>query len=70
MSTLTFQEALELIESLPSEERQSLIDLARRRLVEERREEIAKATAEAREDYARGEVKHGTVEDLLGDLHK
>lgn len=70
MSTLTFQKALELIESLPEEERWSLIDIVRRRLVEERREEIARNVVEARGEYARGEVRRGTVDDLLRDLQK
>jgi len=70
MSTLTFHEALELIESLPEEERWSLIEIVRRRLAEERRDEIAKSIREAREQYARGEVKRGTVDDLLRELDR
>ena len=68
MSTVTFKEALELIESLPDEERWSLIEIVRRRLVEKRRDEIAESVRQAREDFARGDVKRGTVEDLLRDL--
>jgi len=68
MSTVTFKEALELIESLPEEERWSLIEIVRRRLVEKRRDEIAESVRQAREDFARGDVKRGTVEDLLRDL--
>ena len=43
MGTVTFREALELIESLPEEERRDLIDIVKRRLIEERRDEIAKS---------------------------
>ncbi len=43
MGTVTFREALELIESLPDEERRDLIDIVKRRLIEERRDEIAKS---------------------------
>lgn len=68
MGTVSFRDALELIESLSEEERWSLIDIVRRRLVEERRAEIAKSVQEAREEYARGEVRRGTVEDLLREL--
>ncbi len=68
MNSPTFQEALEMIEALPEEQRWSLMDLVRRRLVEERRDEIARSIREAREEYARGEVKRGTVDDLLREL--
>lgn len=68
MGTVTFREALELIESLPEEERRDLIDIVRRRLVEERRGEIAKSIQAARGEFRRGEVKRGTVEDLLREL--
>jgi hypothetical protein len=64
MGTVTFREALELIESLPEEERRDLIDIVKRRLIEERRDEIAKSIQAARGEFTRGEVKRGTVENL------
>lgn len=70
MGAVTFQQTLEMIESLSEEERKSLVEIVTRRLTEERREEIAHAVAEARKDYASGEVKRGTVDDVLRDLHK
>lgn len=68
MGTVTFQEALELIESLSEEQRWTLIDIVRRRLVDERRAEIAKSIQAAKGEFARGEVKRGNVEDLLREL--
>ncbi len=68
MNSPTFQEALEMIEALPEEQRWSLMDIVRRRLVEERRNEIARSIREAREEHARGEAKRGTVDDLLREL--
>lgn len=70
MSTVTFREALELIESLSDEERLALVEIVKRRLIERRRDEIAESVREAREDYARGEVRKGTADDLLRDLHE
>ena len=43
MNNPTFQEALEMIEALPEEQRWSLMDMVRRRLVEEGRGEIARS---------------------------
>lgn len=68
MGTLTFREASALIESLPEEERWDLIDIVRSRLVEERRAQIGKSVQAARGEFARGEAKRGTVEDLLREL--
>ena len=68
MGAVTFSEALELIESLPEEDRRDLLDIVRRRLVEERRAKIAKSIQAARGECARGEVKRGTVDDLLREL--
>lgn len=68
MGAVTFSEALELIESLPEEDRRDLLDIVRRRLVEERRAEIAKSIQAARGEWACGEVTRGTVDDLLREL--
>lgn len=68
MSTVTFREALDVVESLSEEERLALVEIVKHRLVERRRDEIAESVREAREDYARGEVRKGTADDLLRDL--
>lgn len=66
--TVTFQEALEIIESLPEYQQEDLIDIIRHRLIEQRRQFLAESIREAREEYGRGEVKKGTVDDLMRDL--
>lgn len=70
METVTFKDTLELVENLSDDERWSLIEIVRRRLVEGRRSEIAKSVTESREDLAQGNVKKGTVDDLLRELHE
>ncbi len=67
-NTTTFQEALDVIESLPETQQEDLINLIRRRLVEQRREKIIKGVREARREYASGEVKKGSLDDLMRDL--
>lgn len=66
--TVTFQEALEIIESLPEYQQEDLINIIRNRLIELRRQQLAENIREAREEYARGEVKEGTVDDLMKEL--
>ncbi|MBW1759838.1 MAG: hypothetical protein JRG68_07835 [Deltaproteobacteria bacterium] len=68
MKTTTFDEALEIIESFSEEQRESIIEIVNRRLAEERRERLAQTVKEAREEYARGEVRRGTVDDLMREL--
>jgi hypothetical protein len=66
----TFQEALDMVESLPEYQQEDLIDIVRRRLIEQKRDRLSDSIREAREEYARGEVRKGTVDDLLKELSK
>ena len=65
---LTFQEALEIIESLPEYQQEDLIDIIWHRLIEQKRDLIALHIKEAREEYVKGEVKKGTIDDLMREL--
>jgi hypothetical protein len=64
----TFQEALDIVESLPEYQQEDLINIIQRRHLERRRELLAERIKEARAEYARGEVTHGTVDDLMKEL--
>ena len=70
MGNKTFQKALEIVESLPEEQRESLMDIVRRRLIEERRDRLTQSIKEAREEYKRGKIRKGTVDDLMNELSK
>jgi len=65
--TVTFQEALDVVESLPTYQQEDLINLLSHRLTDQKRELLAKSIKEAREEYARGEIRKGTVDDLMGE---
>ncbi|MDP3029838.1 MAG: hypothetical protein Q8O04_10150 [Deltaproteobacteria bacterium] len=66
--TVSFQKALEIIESLPEYQQENIINIIRHRLIEQRRQLLAENIREAREEYARGEIKEGTVDDLIREL--
>ena len=68
MKTATFDEALDIIESFPEDQRESIVKIVKHRLAEERREQLAQTIKEAREEYARGEVRRGTVDDLIREM--
>ena len=65
-----FQKALDAIESLPVDAREEVIDIIviKKRLVEDRREEIAANAREAVAAVREGHAKYGTIEDLKRDL--
>ena len=65
---VTFHEVLDMVESLPEYQQEDLIDIIRRRLIEQRREKLADTIREAREEYTRGDVKKGTVDNLMKEL--
>jgi hypothetical protein len=67
---ITFDEVLDIIDSMPEEQRETLIEIVRRRLIEEPREKLAQNINEARDEYKRGEGKRGSVDDLLDELSK
>ena len=66
--TVTFQEALDVVESLPEYQQDDLVDIIHRRRIERRRELLAESIKESRAEYARGEVTRGTVDDLMKEL--
>ena len=65
---MTFQDALELIESLPEYQQEDLVEIIRHRLMEHKRELLAENINQAKEEYTKGEVKKGTVDDLMKEL--
>lgn len=65
---MTFQEAIEAVESLPEEQQEDLIDVLRRRWAERQREALAQSVVQARKELARGEVQRGDVEDLMRQI--
>ena len=61
----TFQDALEIIEMLPEYQREDLINIVQRRMIEQKRERLVKNIRKARQEYRKDEVTEGTVDDLM-----
>jgi hypothetical protein len=68
--TSTFNNALETIEAFPVEDQQALIDLLQKRLVENRRAEIAANIAQAQAEYEAGQVVRGSIDDIMNELNR
>lgn len=66
--TSAFQEIIEAVEMFPLDDREILLDILKNRLREQRRLQLLQEVAEAKQDYAEGKVKFGTVDDFLAAL--
>lgn len=64
----SFQEIIESVEALPLDDREILMDIINKRIIEQRREELVADLEESMQAYRKGEVRIGTVDDLLRDL--
>jgi len=53
---------------LPPDDQVLLIEIIRQRLIQYRRAELAAEIAEARNAYQRGDVRRGTVADLMAEI--
>ena len=63
-----FQQALDVVEKLPPEDQETLVDLVQNRLVEWRRASIARNAAITLQAVREGRARYGSVEDLKRDL--
>jgi len=51
-------------------QRESLMDIVKRRLIEKRRNRLILSINKAREENRRGKIRIGTVHDLMNELSK
>jgi hypothetical protein len=68
MTTSPLQQVLDAIERLPMEDQETLIELVSRRLVDQRRAEIARSAAATLQAVREGSAHYGSVEDLKRNL--
>jgi len=60
----SFQGVMEIVEGLPAEEQEMLVEIIRHRLVELKRLELITEVKEARAAYQHGDVKRGDASDV------
>jgi hypothetical protein len=70
MSKSSFQELIESVEALPIEDREILMEIVNKRIIEQRRDELVADMETSLEAYKRGDIRSGTVDDLLKDLEE
>ncbi len=70
MQNTRFNQILEMIDNLSLDEQEDLINIARHRQIEQRREEIATNIIKADQEYQQDEVFRGTVDEVIAELNK
>lgn len=66
--TVSFQQAIEVVESLSLEDQEMLLDILLKRLAQQRRKILVQDIADIRQEYAQGNVQFGSVSDFLAEL--
>ena len=66
--TATFQDALDVVESLSDFQQESLLDIIQHRLIARKQRLLVERIHDAKQEYARGEVRKGSVADLMKEL--
>jgi hypothetical protein len=64
----TLHQALDLVETLEPEEQAILLNIISKRLAQQRRNELIEDIAQARDDYQKGNIKRGSIADLMAEL--
>jgi len=66
----SLQELIESVEALSIEDREMLVGIISKRIIEQRREDLVADLEESLEACRRGKVRMGTVDDLMKDLEE
>jgi hypothetical protein len=67
--TMQFSQILEMIDYLSFDEQDDLINIVKHRQIEKRREQIAQNISQARQDYQKGNVFRGNIDDIIAELN-
>lgn len=70
MQGASFQEIVEIVEALPLEDQAVLVNLIQQRLIRQRREELLQRVETAEQEYAAGQVRRGSVTDLMAQIDR
>jgi hypothetical protein len=67
-SSLNINELLESVSKLPLDDQLLISEIIHKRVIEEKRKELASSVKESREEYHSNKTGSGSVEDFLKDL--
>ncbi len=67
---MSFADVVEAVDNLNITEKEILVDIISKRLIEQKREEIIEDVKIGRTDYQSNKVKRGSAKDLMLDILK
>jgi len=62
---IRFADLVEMVDRLPLEERESLVEIVRKRMADDQRRRISASIRSARRERSRGRCKPGTPDELI-----
>ena len=65
---MSLDQMLDRISKMPIDEQLMLAEIIKKRIIEEKRKELANSVKESLEEYKNGKAKTGTIDDLITDL--
>ncbi len=68
-STLPFGELVEAVDQLPPDDQETLMQILHRRLAARRRKQLAADIEEARQEFARGDCRPTTPDELMREIN-
>ena len=68
--SVKFADIVDEIKGLDIESKEYLMDLIKKLLIEERREEIKRNAEESLKEHKEGKIKFGTLKDIRAALHE
>jgi hypothetical protein len=69
-ATSRLDRVLDAAEKLTLPEREQLVEVLKRQVIEQRREEIASEIASARREHANGKSRVASVDDLMREIRQ
>ena len=66
--TTPFEVALDVLDRLPPDDQEAIIEIVRRRMIDRRRREIAANAQTTLQAFREGRASYGTVDDLRREL--
>ncbi len=67
---MSFADVVETVDNLNITEKEILVDIISKRLIEQRRDEIIEDVNIGRTEYQSNKVKRGSAKDLMSDILK
>jgi len=67
-SLITFDQLLDAVERLPTEEQAALMEIVSRRLAEQGRQRIIEEVGQASREFAAGQCAPASVDDIMREI--